>query len=151
MILYGRPVAEKIYHKLNQDLAKLKAQGIHPCLTVILVGEDSVSQIYVREKEKVASELGIGFKLYQFPAMISSKKVADLIRDLNHAQAISGVVLQLPLPADFKTDQILKTIDPQKDVDGFQGKYPAPTAQAILEILKFVIVFFLPTLPYARH
>ena len=128
MILLGRPVAEKIYSELNKTKANL---------AVVLVGEDPVSLSYVKAKEKKATELGFEFKLYQLSAISTEVGVKELICDLNQNKYVDGIVIQLPLPQDFNTDEILKEIKPEKDIDGFLGMYPYPTAQAILEIFKY--------------
>jgi len=130
MILEGSAVTEKIY----QDI---RAKKVSATLAVVLVGEDPVSLSYVKAKEKKAIELGFEFKLYQLPAISTEVGVKELICDLNQNEYIDGIVIQLPLPEDFNTDEILKEIKPEKDIDGFSGKYPYPTAQAIIEILKY--------------
>jgi len=129
MVLYGKPVANKIYSQL-----KLTNQ---PTLGVILVGEDPASLIYAKVKEKRAKILGINFKLFHLAGIASEKRIIHLIDELNKNRSIDGVVIQLPLPEGIDTDKILKQIQPDKDIDGFGGKFSPPTAQAILEILKF--------------
>lgn len=128
MNLDGKLVAEKIYFELKK---------IRASLAVVLVGEDSVSLSYVKAKEEMAKRLGFEFKLYQLPAISTEVGVKELICDLNQNKFVDGIVIQLPLPEDFDTDEILKEIKPEKDIDGFSGKYPYPTAQAIIEILKY--------------
>jgi methylenetetrahydrofolate dehydrogenase (NADP+)/methenyltetrahydrofolate cyclohydrolase len=137
MILYGKPVAEKIYGQLKQEITKLQEKKFPISFGAILVGENLPSLKYIAVKEKAAQNLGIDFKLFQLPAITSQKKVEELIESLNTNKFISGIVVQLPLPEDFETDEILEKINKNKDVDGFLGSYPAPTAQAILEILSF--------------
>lgn len=137
MILRGQPVAEKIYQKLKQDLKILQRQKITPTLAVVLVGNDPMSLVYVKVKEKMSRRLGINFQLFHLPGVTAEEKVTSLIGELNQNQYIHGIIIQLPLPEHFQTEKILKRIDSQKDVDGFYGELPAPTAQAILEILKF--------------
>jgi len=134
MILDGKPVAKKIYQDLEEKLKKFEKK---PLLVVILVGENPASLAYNKIKEKVAERLGIGFKLYHFPAMALSSEVQKLIQDLNQNKNVSGIVVQLPMPEQIETEKILQELAPGKDVDGFLGRFPAPTAQAILEILKF--------------
>lgn len=134
MILKGAPVAQKIYLKLRGEIALLK---LRPLLAVVLVGENPASLTYIRVKEKIAKDLNVGFKLYHFPEIISQKELKKLLNDLGKNKSVTGILVQLPLPASFDTEEILKKIPSQKDVDGFYGPYPAPTAQAILDILKF--------------
>lgn len=137
MVLKGLPVAEKIYEKLTEDLEELKAKNQIPCLGVILVGEDPASLTYIRVKEKRAKKLGINFKLFHLSAIVSEKRILQLIDDLNKNRSIDGVVVQLPLSEGLDTDRIIREIMSSKDLDGFSGNFPPPTAQAILEILKF--------------
>lgn len=137
MVLFGQPVAAKIYGALREEILKLKKGDILPNLAVILVGEDPASLTYGRIKEKVAQKLGLGYKLFHLPGIVQTKSVEALIAELNRNKYISGIVLQLPLPKDFATEKIIQKIKKEKDMDGFRGGYPPPTAQAILEILKF--------------
>jgi methylenetetrahydrofolate dehydrogenase (NADP+) / methenyltetrahydrofolate cyclohydrolase len=137
MILFGKPVAEKIYQDLKSEIEKLKERKIIPSLGVILVGENPASLSYVKVKEKIAASLGIDFRLFHLPGIAQESKVEELLESLNLNKFISGIVVQLPLPEDFNREKILKKIAPGKDVDGFYGEMPAPTAEAILEMLKF--------------
>jgi len=134
MILSGKPVAEKIYEGLVQGLRKISRR---PKLAVILVGEDPASLSYLRVKEKIAKRLGIGFEMFHLPGAVQEKVVEKLIEDLNQNESISGIIVQLPLPGRFEQEKILKKIDRRKDIDGFYSDLSAPTAQGILEILKF--------------
>jgi len=130
MTFEGKLLAEKI-------LKELKVTNHHPGLAVVLVGEDPVSLSYVQKKEEIAQNLGVVFKLYHLAGFSSQEEVEKLICDLNENKFIQGIVIQLPLPNGFEVDKILQTINPQKDIDGFSGIYPAPTVQAILELLDF--------------
>ncbi len=137
MILSGKPVAEKIYTELKTDISELKTQKVMPTLGVVLVGEDPASLAYVHVKEHKSALLGVNFKLYHFSGPAPESKIAQLIEDLNRNNFVHGIVVQLPLPEDVDAELILKSINPQKDIDGFSGQFPAPTAQAILEIFKY--------------
>lgn len=130
MILDGKLVAQKIYERLEKEIGGLKNKNIQPFLAVILVGEDPASLLYVRKKEERVKQLGIGFKLYHFPAIASESEVLELIGKLNQDNKIHGIVVQLPLPKNFNTAKILKSIDPKKDIENV-----SPAASAILEIL----------------
>lgn len=134
MILDGNKVARKIYQDFTP---RIKGLDFKPCLAVILVGENLVNTTFIQGKEGIVKKLGFDFKLFHLPMVAPQKKVEELIFELNLNSTIQGIVVQLPLPAGFKTREILSKISPDKDVDGFSGDYPAPTAQAILEILKF--------------
>lgn len=141
MILYGKQVAEKIYKNLQKEIEAFRAKKITPSLAVVLIGENPASLSYITVKEKVAARLGIDFRLFHLPGFVQEREVKKLLEDLNHNKFISGIIVQLPLPKDFDTENILKKISPLKDIDGFCGKFPAPTAQAILEILQFYKIF----------
>lgn len=134
MILYGKPVADKIYNDLKKEIISHK---LKPFLAVILSGEDPESLSYIKAKEKIAEELGIGFRLYQYPEIAREDEIIKLLNDLNRNQYISGIVVQLPLPIKMSTDKILKKIMPLKDIDGFSKQYLSPAALAIIEILKY--------------
>lgn len=133
MILHGKPVAEKIYQKIQSDLKKIAQKY----LAVVLVGEDPASLSYIKIKEKIACRLGLNFRLYHLPGIVSEKAVLKLLADLNQNKFIAGIVVQLPLPKGWSDQKILDYVLLEKDIDGFKGGYPSPTAQAILETLKF--------------
>ena len=133
MILHGKPVAEKIYQKVQSDLKKISKKY----LAVVLVGEDPASLSYIKIKEKIAQRLGLNFHLYHLPGIVSEKEVLKLLADLNQNKFIAGIVVQLPLPKGWSDQKILDYVSLEKDIDGFKGRYPSPTAQAILETLKF--------------
>lgn len=134
MILYGKPVAQKIYEKIKKEISDLNLQ---PRLAVVLVGENPASLSYVRLKEKIAQSLGVEFKLYHLDQSVAQIEIENLIIKLNGDDLVSGIVLQLPLPENIETEKIINLMSPKKDVDGFLGEYQAPTAQAILDIFDF--------------
>ncbi|AKM82039.1 MAG: FolD bifunctional protein, methylenetetrahydrofolate dehydrogenase (NADP+) / methenyltetrahydrofolate cyclohydrolase [Berkelbacteria bacterium GW2011_GWE1_39_12] len=138
MILYGKPVAEKIYETMQKEMEGLKDR---PFLAIVLVGENPASLAYVKLKEKIAEKLNIGFKLYHLPEFSSQESVEKIISELNENKYVNGIVVQLPLPEGMETEKIIGLINPKKDTDGFAyqgiGEFPAPTAQAILDILNF--------------
>src|SRR3990172_677590 len=103
MILFGKPIAKKIY----QDLKTEKS----PTLAVVLVGEEKASLTYVYAKEKIAHKLGVNFKLFHMPGIATQSQVEDLIAKLNNNDNIAGMIVQLPLPDDIETDKILQLID----------------------------------------
>jgi len=88
-------------------------------LTVILVGEDSPSQIYVKNKEKSANEVGIKSEVVRYPEKVEEKVVLDKIKELNDNNEVSGILVQLPLPKHIDKRKVIETINPSKDVDGF--------------------------------
>jgi len=134
MILYGKPVAEKIYKEIKLNIA---TKSPKPILAVVLVGENASSLAYVKLKEKRAKDLGIGFELYHFPNIVNQEALEKLIDDLNCNKYVTGILVQLPLPKKIDEKKILSKIKQKKDVDGLTGKKPTVTALAIMEILKY--------------
>lgn len=115
-LLYGRPVADKILSGVREEIIR---SGITPGLAVILIGNDPASHLYVRLKEKAAEEMGIHFEKHVFSEIDSEKDVLEKIEELNASEDIHGIIVQVPLPEGFDTDQIIAAIDPEKDADGF--------------------------------
>ncbi len=118
-LLYGKPVAERI---LSQVKERIQHAGIIPGLAVVLVGDYVESHKYVALKEERAQEAGICFEKLSFPKTVASQGICDVIRGLNERQDIHGIIVQLPLPDGFPTDEIIAEIDPKKDTDGFHPK-----------------------------
>jgi len=137
MILYGKPVVEAIENEIKETIIDLKAENVLPFLAVILAGDDPASVLYTKKKQEKAESLGLGFRLYHFPADITEENIATLIGDLNLNKNVHGIIIQLPLPEGFNTEKLLALIDPSKDVDGLNGGFPTPTAGAILELLDY--------------
>ncbi len=120
MIIDGKKVAADLRADLKKRVAELKSTYNEvPGLTVILVGEDAPSKIYVRNKEKFAVEVGINSEVIRYPANLEEKVLLDKIRELNKNNKISGILVQLPLPRHIDKRKVIETIEPGKDVDGF--------------------------------
>ncbi|MCL5795400.1 MAG: bifunctional 5,10-methylenetetrahydrofolate dehydrogenase/5,10-methenyltetrahydrofolate cyclohydrolase [Patescibacteria group bacterium] len=137
MILNGKVIAKKILGNLAKKIAKMKNK---PCLAVILVGHDPASVAYVKIKEQTAKKIGVGFKKIALPANTPQDKIINSINKLNLNPNITGVIVQLPLPKDIDTDEIVNSIDPKKDIDGLNpvnNVMIPPTPAAILEILSY--------------
>lgn len=117
--LDGKALARKLQEKLKVKVTQLKQDGIQPCLAVILVGNDSASQVYVRNKKKVAQKLGIKTIDKQLPQTVNESELVDLVTELNQDENIHGILVQLPLPESIDEDLVMRAIDPAKDVDGF--------------------------------
>ncbi|MDP1573715.1 MAG: bifunctional methylenetetrahydrofolate dehydrogenase/methenyltetrahydrofolate cyclohydrolase FolD [Coxiellaceae bacterium] len=115
-ILDGRAVAEKIKNQIKE---KILAENLSPGLAVILVGDNHASKIYIQQKQKACADVGIHSTLYHLPENTDQTTLENLIAALNSDQKVHGVLLQLPLPSQLKTDELLELIDPKKDVDGF--------------------------------
>ena len=119
MIIDGKKIAENLRIKLKKEIEQLPASQIRPGLTVILIGDDSASQIYVRNKEKFAQEVGIRSKILKFDSTITEQNLIKEIHKLNSDTSVHGILVQLPLPNHINSRKIISEIDPGKDVDGF--------------------------------
>jgi methylenetetrahydrofolate dehydrogenase (NADP+)/methenyltetrahydrofolate cyclohydrolase len=120
MIIDGKKEAQLLRDKIKKEIdsIKLKFNKV-PGLTVILIGDFAPSQIYVKNKEKNAKEVGINSEVVRYPKEISEQEVLKKIRELNDNDAVSGILVQLPLPPQINKEKIINAIDPLKDVDGF--------------------------------
>lgn len=115
----GKALSAKVRDQILEQTETLKAQGVVPGLAVILVGDDPASQIYVRNKERACLECGFYSEKHVLPATASESELLDLIYRLNTNPKISGILCQLPLPAQIREDAVIAAIDPKKDVDAF--------------------------------
>lgn len=119
VILDGKQLAQKIRKELKIEADELKQKGIFPKLAVIMVGEDPSSKIYVRNKSKACEEVGIEYEEFLLNSNIEMKELLDLINILNNRKDVHGILLQSPIPKHLDIDLAFGTIDPKKDVDGF--------------------------------
>lgn len=113
-LLDGKKLATKIKLQLKKKIAKMKKK---PVLVMVLVGSDQASKIYIRNKKKACEEVGIENKEIILPANISQKKLTAEIEKLNRNKNITGIILQLPIPAHLDKYKVLEAIDPRKDAD----------------------------------
>lgn len=118
-IIDGFAIAQEVRADAANRTLKLAAQGIQPCLAVVLVGTDPASISYVTGKEKALTEAGMISKDIRLPADTDENKLLEIISELNTNPSAHGILVQLPLPKHIDADKILLAIDPQKDVDGF--------------------------------
>lgn len=118
-LLNGKELAQKLQQEMTQEVTELKEKGLQPGLAVILVGEDPASQVYVRNKERAANNIGMYSLVYRLPETTSEADLIAKIEELNHNDKVHGILVQLPLPKHINEDLVLDTIDPAKDVDGF--------------------------------
>lgn len=118
MIISGVEVSTKLKSELIQKVELLKKKGIDPCLATILVGNDQASAIYIRNKHKACSELGIKTKDNTMPSSIEEEKLIEVINSLNNDSSVHGILLQLPLPSHIDQFEVINKIKPTKDVDG---------------------------------
>ena len=120
MIIDGKKTAAELREELKKKITKLKSNfNTVPGLTVILIGEDPASKIYVKNKEKFAKEVGINSEVIRYPGNVEEKVVLDKIKELYKDKKISGILVQLPLPKHIDKQKVIETILPNKDVDGF--------------------------------
>ncbi|NLY34896.1 MAG: bifunctional methylenetetrahydrofolate dehydrogenase/methenyltetrahydrofolate cyclohydrolase FolD [Alcaligenaceae bacterium] len=118
-IIDGKKLAETIKLNLADRINALKEKDIIPGLTVILVGDDPASQVYVRNKANTFTKLGLNSSVEQYPASLSEEALCNRIRELNNDPSVHGILVQLPLPANLDASKVIETISPEKDVDGF--------------------------------
>lgn len=119
-LLDGKKTAQEIYEKLQGEVADLKDKGVEPKLVIILVGNHPASLSYIRSKQKASEKVGINFELMHFGAdEMDTEKLIATIHELNDDENVHGILVQLPLPDHMYEPEIIKAIDPKKDVDGF--------------------------------
>jgi methylenetetrahydrofolate dehydrogenase (NADP+)/methenyltetrahydrofolate cyclohydrolase len=118
MIINGIEVSEKLKSSLRTKVKLLKEQGTDPCLATILVGNDQASSIYVKNKHKACSDLGIDTKDNKMDSSMTENELLKKISDLNNDDSIHGILIQLPLPGHINQFKVINTINPFKDVDG---------------------------------
>ncbi len=120
ILIDGKKIAAELREELKKNVAELKSKyNAVPGLTVILVGEDPASKIYVRNKEKSAKEVGLKSEVIKYPNTVGEKTVLNKIEELNKDESVSGILVQLPLPKHINKQKVIETILPSKDVDGF--------------------------------
>lgn len=119
-LIDGKSIAAELRSHVATAVARLKAQhGLVPGLAVVLVGDNPASQVYVRNKEKAVLDAGMNSFPLHLPADTAEPALLDLIQALNNDPKVHGILVQLPLPQQLKSDLVLAAIDPTKDVDGF--------------------------------
>ena len=119
-IIDGKATAESIRKTVAERVQQRLDKGLRaPGLAVVLVGEDPASEVYVKHKRKDCKEVGIISQAFDLPASASQGELLSLIDDLNQDDTVDGILVQLPLPAQLQSDEILERISPDKDVDGF--------------------------------
>ena len=120
MIIDGKKIAAELREELKKKISELKSTyNAIPGLTVILVGEDPASKIYVKNKEKFAKEIGMNSEVIRYPADLKEKELLNKIEELNNNDKVSGILVQLPLPKHIDKRKVIETIAHEKDVDGF--------------------------------
>ena len=120
ILIDGKKEAALIREELKKEVSYLKAKyNKAPGLAVILIGDLAPSQIYVRNKEKSANEVGLKSDIIKYPDSVEEKVVLDKIEELNKDETVSGILVQLPLPKRIDKQKVIEAINPSKDVDGF--------------------------------
>lgn len=119
-IIDGKAVAKEVQRQIKEEVEGLERRwGMAPGLAVVLVGDDTASHIYVRNKEKVCKDVGIRSFEHLLPATISERDLLALVHHLNKDKNVHGILVQLPLPPHIRAEKILEAVSPHKDVDGF--------------------------------
>ncbi|MFH1663913.1 MAG: bifunctional methylenetetrahydrofolate dehydrogenase/methenyltetrahydrofolate cyclohydrolase FolD [archaeon] len=116
ILIEGKNLSEKIKAKVKQEI---KEKNLKPKLSLILVGDDPASQVYVKKKHEACNETGIISDQHFFAEKTPEKEITDLIELLNKDNSVSGILVQLPLPPQINVKKIVNLISPEKDVDGF--------------------------------
>ena len=115
----GALLAQKVRAEVAADVAELRRRGVVPGLTVVLVGDDPASAVYVGGKEKASREAGMAGETIRLPATTSQAELLALVEQLNADATVHGILVQMPLPKQIDPDTVINHIRPEKDVDGF--------------------------------
>lgn len=119
-LIDGKAIAASVRAEVREKVAGFTARtGIRPGLTVVLVGEDPASQVYVRNKGKASTEAGFLSRQIDLPASTTERELLDLVARLNADATVHGILVQLPLPGHIDEKKVIEAIVPEKDVDGF--------------------------------
>ena len=146
-IIDGKAISAAIKEELKEKVGELKAQGVNICLAVIQVGDDPASAVYVGNKKKACAYIGIESLAYELPEETTQEELLKLIGELNTKKEVSGILVQLPLPKHIDENEVIRAIDPKKDVDGFhpqsvgalcigQKGFVSCTPAGIIQLLK---------------
>ncbi len=118
-LIDGKQISKEIKDELKTEVQKLKSEGKNVCLAVVQVGDDPASTVYVNNKKKACAYIGIESRSYELPESTSEEELTALVEELNEDDGVNGILVQLPLPSHIDEDRIIRTISPDKDVDGF--------------------------------
>lgn len=146
-IIDGKKISQEIKDELKERVAALKEKGVEVTLAVIQVGSNPASTVYVGNKKKACAYVGIKSLAYELPEETTEAELLELVEKLNKDDSVNGILVQLPLPKHIDEDKVIKTISPQKDVDGFhpesvgklsigQKGYVSCTPAGIIQLLK---------------
>jgi methylenetetrahydrofolate dehydrogenase (NADP+) / methenyltetrahydrofolate cyclohydrolase len=118
-LIDGAVLSDRLCAETAVRVAALKARGIIPGLTVVLVGDDAASTVYVGSKERTCISLGMHGETIRLLATASEKELLDVVDTLNADPSVHGILVQMPLPKHMNADAVIRRIRPEKDVDGF--------------------------------
>lgn len=146
-IIDGKQISTQIKDELKNEAAALKEQGKEATLAVIQVGADPASTVYVRNKKRGCEYTGIRSLSYELAEETTQEELLALVRELNDREDVNGILVQLPLPSHLNEDEVIQTISPTKDVDGFhpqsvgalcigQKGFVSCTPAGIIQLLK---------------
>ena len=146
-LIDGKKISGEIKDELKEKVAQLKEKGVEVTLAVIQVGNDPASTVYVGNKKKACAYIGINSLAYELPEETTQEELLNLVRQLNDRADVNGILVQLPLPAHIDEDTVIRTIAPEKDVDGFhpqsvgllsigQKGFVSCTPAGIIQLLK---------------
>ena len=118
-IIDGKELSKKLKEQMKDRVAQMRQQGIVRKVVVVLVGNNSASEVYVRNKHKACGEVGIESEVIKMPEETTQQELLDVVKGLNEDRTVDGILVQLPLPGQINEKVVLRSILPEKDVDGF--------------------------------
>ena len=129
-VIDGKAVAASVLEECRAEVQELKTKGITPGLAVVLVGDDPASHVYVGSKVRTCADLGLYSRKIELPAITTQEELLAVVRELNSDPAVHGILVQSPPPKHIDEEEVIRAIDPRKDVDGF---HPENVAKLVLE------------------
>jgi methylenetetrahydrofolate dehydrogenase (NADP+)/methenyltetrahydrofolate cyclohydrolase len=117
-LIDGKRIAADVRAEVKRGAAELTARGTKPSLVVVLVGDDSASHVYVKNKDKAAAEAGFAVRTIQLAAATTQADLERVVRELSNDRTVHGILVQMPLPKGLDAARVIERIDPAKDVDG---------------------------------